>query len=912
MVACSESNQAGAPGPSTTSGATGTAGASTTGASGSGTGQGGNAGSVGTGGTGGSFSADASIDGPPFDAGPDSPWNIFVSPSGNDTNPGTQDRPILTLEHARDLVRTRNQTMPQDIHVYLADGTYRLARTLALGPIDSGYNAHDVIYTALPGAQPIVSGGLAVTAWKLADAGKNLWSAPAPAGLTNTRQLYVNGVRAARTRARPPVTLTATATGYTASAATMASYKNPSDIEFVYTGGNALWSEGSFGLGAWTEPRCPVASMQGTTITMAQPCWDNSTKRVSFPPTMFMGRTVNLVGPASVGARPEYVENAFEFLGTPGQWYFDRPAATLYYVPRPGEDLTTADVEAPVLESLVAGKGTETMPVHNIVFSGIQFSYATWLGPSSTEGFSEIQANYMLTGQGAYATQGLCNISPDIQGTCPFGSWTPAPGNVSFDYGRSIRFLGDAFVHLGAAGIALGQGSQSDVVEGCVFTDISANGIELGGVDIVAPTEGQTTKDDRIANNHIHDMPVEFHGGVAILMGYAQNTVIANNQIDHTPYTGISTGWGGWPDKIMKAAQSNPSHDNKITSNLITDYLLMLADGGAIYTQGLTGSSLANGQKVDGNVVYGQLGSGHGIYTDNGCTWESITNNVFLKPNYDNWGGKHKNYTTGDGGTDDPTVVTGNWFQQGNTGASSTVTVSGNHLITALDQAPAAIVGKAGLEVAFKSLVDRRFASASAPEPPSRVAAWAGNGFALVTWNPPVFQGGSPVQSFTVTSSSGAPTNVSAADFAKNAYVRVSGLTNGTSATFSVTATNATGASSPSLPSDPVTPSAVTVAVPEAPRSVSAVAGDKSASIHFGQPMSDGGSPVLSYTITASPGGRSITVGGRDVLVLGATHTTFDVVDGLTNGTSYTFTVVANNVAGASPAATTAAVTPAP
>jgi hypothetical protein len=47
------------------------------------------------------------------------------------------------------------------------------------------------------------------------------------------------------------------------------------------------------------------------------------------------------------------------------------------------------------------------------------------------------------------------------------------------------------------------------------------------------------------------------------------------------------------------------------------------------------------------------------------------------------------------------------------------------------------------------------------------------------------------------------------------------------------------------------------------------------------------------------------------VLVLGATHTTFDVVDGLTNGTSYTFTAVANNSAGASPAATTAA-TPAP
>jgi hypothetical protein len=114
------------------------------------------------------------------------------------------------------------------------------------------------------------------------------------------------------------------------------------------------------------------------------------------------------------------------------------------------------------------------------------------------------------------------------------------------------------------------------------------------------------------------------------------------------------------------------------------------------------------------------------------------------------------------------------------------------------------------------------------------------------------------------------------------------------------------------MPSDPATPSAAAVAVSDAPRSVSAVAGDKSASVHFGQPMSDGGSPIVSYTITSNPGGRSITVSGRDVLALGTTHTTFDVVDGLTNGTPYTFTVVANNAAGASAPATTAAVTPAP
>src|SRR6202042_2772907 len=123
-------------------------------------------------------------------------------------------------------------------------------------------------YAAMPGRQPIVSGGVQVTGWKLADAKKNLWSASAPAGLQNTRQLYVNGVRAERTKGRLPVKLTETATGYTASSPLMASWKNPSDIEFVYTGGNAFWSERSWGLGPWTEPRCPVSKIDGTTITM--------------------------------------------------------------------------------------------------------------------------------------------------------------------------------------------------------------------------------------------------------------------------------------------------------------------------------------------------------------------------------------------------------------------------------------------------------------------------------------------------------------------------------------------------------------------------------------------------------------------------------------------------------------------
>jgi hypothetical protein len=823
--------------------------------------------------------------------------DLYVSPTGDDSNPGTQAQPIRTLAHARDLVRGMNHAMTGHITVWLAGGTYRLTEPLVLEAQDSGTGAHNIIYAAMEGQTPIINGGVRVTGWKLANADKNLWSAPAPAGLKNTRQLYVNGVRALRAQGRLPVKLTETKTGYTADSSVMASWRNPGDIEFVYTGGNELWSERQSGLGPWTEPRCPVASIDGTTITMAQPCWDNSTKRVPLPPEVGFKRPANLVGPASVGKSPEYVENAYELLGTPGQWYFDRTAHVIYYVPRAGEDLTTADVEVPVLEKLISGDGTEAAPVQYIVFKGLQFSYATWLYPSSPEGFSEIQANYMVTGPDGYATQGLGDLVPS--GQKPFGAWTKTPGNVAFSYDRVIQFIDCNFVHLGGAGLELGNGSQADRVQGGVFTDISANGIELGGVDLPDANDAQATRNNQILNNHIYNVAAEFHGGVGIDVGYAQNTVIAHNQIDHLPYSGISMGWGGWPDKINRAGVANNSHDNLLEENLIFDHMQLLCDGGGIYTQGLTGPSLVHGEKLLGNVIHDQYSSGHGIYTDNGCNNVRADNNVIFHTNHDNWGGRHRNFYDGAGKTSDYFEFENNYWQQGERDSSEkNVTLKNNQLISALDQVPAGLLDKAGLQPLFKGILDKQFGSPSAPEAPRRVAVAPGSGFVLVSWNPPNFTGCSPVTSYTVVSSSGAKRTFSADEFAKFGYVIFKGVDNGNAYTFTVMADNANGMSPPSLPSAPVTPSAKSIQPPGAPASASAFVRNGIASIHVSAPEDNGGSPVVGYRVTVKPGDRKVTFTGRKFLVLGGRHVTFDVVDGLEPGKSYTFDVAAMNAAG--------------
>ena len=178
------------------------------------------------------------------------------------------------------------------------------------------------------------------------------------------------------------------------------------------------------------------------------------------------------------------------------------------------------------------------------------------------------------------------------------------------------------------------------------------------------------------------------------------------------------------------------------------------------------------------------------------------------------------------------------------------------------------------------------------PGSPSGVSAIPGNGQATVSWSPPSNRGGSLPLTYTATASPGGQ-SCSVVDMTS---CTVTGLTNGTSYSFSVTASNSAGTSSPSLRSGSVTP----VGPPQAPQGASARAANGSASVTWQAPLSNGGSPITQYTVTASPGGATCT-----------TTTTTCTVLGLTNGTPHTFTVVARNAAGDSaPSAPSGAVTP--
>jgi sugar lactone lactonase YvrE len=168
----------------------------------------------------------------------------------------------------------------------------------------------------------------------------------------------------------------------------------------------------------------------------------------------------------------------------------------------------------------------------------------------------------------------------------------------------------------------------------------------------------------------------------------------------------------------------------------------------------------------------------------------------------------------------------------------------------------------------------------SVPGAPTIGTASAGNAQATVNFTAPVSGGDNPITSYTVTSSPGGIIATGS-----NAPIIVTGLSNGTTYTFTVTATSSSGTGPASQPSNAVTP----LSVPGAPMNIVATPGNSEAVVSFAAPTSNGGAAITSYTATSSPGSYSAT-GNASPLT----------VTGLADGTSYTFTVTAANRLGSS------------
>ncbi|MEI6499973.1 MAG: LamG-like jellyroll fold domain-containing protein, partial [Armatimonadota bacterium] len=393
------------------------------------------------------------------------------------------------------------------------------------------------------------------------------------------------------------------AAGYRVPDAELSHWRNPADIEFGY-------------FNSWSHMICRVQSItpdgDGAILTMAQPGFFLASHKAGVQAGM-----------------PAYMENALELLDEPGEWYFDRAERMLYYLPRPGENIATAEVIAPALTTLVQLQGSLDRPVHNLRFEGLTFAHATWLRPSEL-GHPDLQANFIQQPENCYMRpefeKGVTSVNGEVE---------KSPANVVVDAGQAICFERCTFTALGGAGLDLQNGSQDNVVSGCRFEDISGSGLQVGGVsreDHHPSDPRRTVKGNRLTNNTITRIGVEYQDSVGIFCGYTDGTTIAHNEISNLPYTGITVGWGwGMPDAGGGGYTSPKVYDtpttcrnNRIEYNHIHHVMLKRNDGGGIYTLSRQPGTILRGNHLHDN---GPGGPG-GLYLDEGSADIEVTGNL--------------------------------------------------------------------------------------------------------------------------------------------------------------------------------------------------------------------------------------------------------------------------------------------
>jgi hypothetical protein len=539
------------------------------------------------------------------------PNAIYVAPDGDDTNPGTLGEPLKTVAKARDLVRTRNSGMTSgmtaDITVYLRGGTYQQTSTLTFGNADSGKGGSYVKYMAYPGERPLITGGKPITGWK--DAGNGMYSADA--GTTAFRQLYVNGVKAIR--ARTPNLLANNVANFNRLSGWD---KNANNLQ-VPTSAVATWANLTkvemHVMIAWGDSTLRIASITSSGSTALVKLQSPESPMVFVRPNPRMDQ----VGWGS--GRAYYFENAIEMLDQAGEWYLDETTHTVYYKPRSGEDMATATVIVPMVETIMSVKGTSTSDQASYLwFEGLSFAHSTFMRPSE-QGFLDGQAGqYNLTAQS--------NNNQTV---------ARPPAGVSVMNANHIRFERNLFTQMGATGLDFVSGTHDDMIIGNAITDIAGNGLSIGKFTASETTEyhvpynpsdkNEICTRDTIKNNYIDRVTTEFQGGCGIAAGYPAYIDIQHNEVSHTNYTGISIGYG-WTSS--PTAMTN----NKITYNNIHHVNEILTDGGAIYTL----SNQGTGSEIQYNYIHDYACSKwadygcNGLYLDEKTSGYTVAHNVMV------------------------------------------------------------------------------------------------------------------------------------------------------------------------------------------------------------------------------------------------------------------------------------------
>ncbi|NQT38094.1 MAG: right-handed parallel beta-helix repeat-containing protein [Planctomycetes bacterium] len=518
---------------------------------------------------------------------------FFVSPVGNDgwsgktSNPNVAgtDGPLATIGRARDAIRElkrRDGELTNGVDVVIRGGTYRLDEPLVFTPEDSGTEQYRITYDAAPGEQPRISAGRPISGWKQQPDGT--WTTQiddVKAGDWYFRQLFVaaSPEEPLQRRYRPTIGAKVIAGLTDAPTFDTTMRHRQSQKEFRFHPGDIQRWHGLpdveiVALHDWSASRLRIAELD----------LDEQIVRFTGFPVYRIGHWYK------DGKNPYFVENVREAMTKPGLWYLDRATGVLAYRPRDGERIEQFVAIAPRAEQLIriVGDSKNDRPVENLAFRGLTFEHTAWQLPE--KGYS--------------SGQGMVDL----------------PAAMDLSGARNCRIERCTFSQLGAYALRLGRGCHDNTVVGNRMFDLGGGGVMVGSS---ARGNSDTPSGNRIANNLISDGGLVHFSAHGIWLGIAAKTLVSHNVVRRFPYSNVSVGWS-WNDKPTAC------RENVVEFNHIHDAMMLLADGGGIYTLGFQ-----PGTELRGNLIHDVHRSrfvgrapNNGIFFDQGSKGFLVEDNV--------------------------------------------------------------------------------------------------------------------------------------------------------------------------------------------------------------------------------------------------------------------------------------------